>query len=333
MITLTFFSARASVWRAVGLALFGIGLGAAGVGSAAEIGIATAVSPLSLPIYVAQAEGLFAAEAVDVRLIDCFAGDACLQQIFAGSAQLATASELPVIFSAFERSDFAIVATLVTSQSDVKVVVRRSAGIQSAAQLAGKRVGMVPRSSSHYFFDSFMLFNGIDPKDVKQVPLKIGELVPSLERREVDAIVGYSRQGWQAKKLLAGDGLVLPNPRIYTQTFNLIASRQVIDGRRAELIKVLRALDRAERLIAEKPARARDILRDRLKLDPAFIDEAFKALNFRLSLDQSLVATMAGEARWAVREGHVRSGRIPPDHWRFVELAPLRAAVPSIFQQ
>jgi NitT/TauT family transport system substrate-binding protein len=92
---------------------------------------------------------------------------------------------------------------------------------------------------------------------------------------------------------------------------------------------VLRALARAQQFIAEQPQRAKEILAARAKLDPAFIETIFPGFNYRLSLNQSLVSTMEGEARWAVREGHVGAGRKMPNYLDFVASGPLRKAVPN----
>ena len=42
-----------------------------------------------------------------------------------------------------------------TSPRNVKLVARKSAGVASAGQLVGKRVGTVKGTSAHYLLDSF----------------------------------------------------------------------------------------------------------------------------------------------------------------------------------
>ena len=65
-------------------------------------------------------------------------------------------------------------------------------------------------------------------------------------------------------------------------------------------------------------------MRQRLLLDPAVIDQVWPSFSFRLSLEQSLLTTMEGEARWAVREAHVGNVQIP-NFLRIVHTAPLRS--------
>jgi ABC-type nitrate/sulfonate/bicarbonate transport system substrate-binding protein len=296
---------------------------------ARELVLATSQTALSLPIYVAEAQGYFAAEGVAVRVQDCVGGQRCLRRLFDGEAQLATVSELPVMFSSFERSDFAIVATFVTSARDVKLIARRSAGIAEAAQFEGKRVGTVRGASAHYFLDAYLLFHDIDPRRIELVALPPERLGAALERGEVDAIAVWEPYGWLARRALGADARVLPSPRIYTESFNLVVDRRTLAAREDDLVKLLRALERAQRHIREQPRQAQQVMRARLNIEQGFVDATWGDFDFRLALDQSLISTLEGQARWALREGHVPAGRKTPNFLHVIEPGPLRRAVPG----
>jgi ABC-type nitrate/sulfonate/bicarbonate transport system substrate-binding protein len=296
---------------------------------AQDLTIAVSRTSLSLPLYVAESQKFFADEGLSVQTRECIGGQRCIKLMFDGQVHLATASELPVMFNSFTRSDYAIVATFVTAAQDVKLVARKSAGIASAAQLAAKRIGTVKGTSAHYFLDTFLVFNGVDPKKVEVVPLAPEQIEQAIKDRKIDAAAIWEPYAHKSLKALAEDGAVLPSGRIYTESFNLIAGRRVLAEREADIVKLLRAVDRAERWIRERPAEAQAILKDRLQEDQAFIDATWKDFNYRLSLDQSLISTIEGEARWALREGHVPSESKTPNYLQFIEAGPLRKAVPG----
>jgi len=300
---------------------------------AADLTIAVTRSSLSLPVDVAQAQGYFAAEGVQVHITECSIGQRCLQQLFDRSAQLATASELPVVLSSFERADYALVATIVTSTGNIKLIGRKSAGATKPAQLVGKRIGVIVGSSSHYYLNTYLLYHDIDPRQITLVALAPENIVSALEQRQIDAFAGHSRHTGPALKALGADGVVLEDLRLYTETYNLVADRRTLLERRGEVVKVLRALQRAERFIAEHPQQAKRIMQTRSKLDPAFVDAIFPSFDYRLSLDQSLVSTMEGMARWSLREGHVAGGQKIPNYLGFVEAGPLSTAVPALFDK
>lgn len=319
-----------AAWAARRLALaLVLGLGALGPAAGDELVLATSPTPMALPIDVAEAQGYFAAEGVKVRTQPCISGRRCISQLFEGRAQLATASELPVMFNSFDRADYAVLATFATSTSGLKIIALKSAGIGTPKHLVAKRVGTVTGTSAHYFLDSYLLFNDIDPKQVIGVSLQPEQLLTALQSKQVDAIAIWEPYAWLAQRAVGSDALVLANPRIYTETFNLIVDRRTLAQREGELVKVLRALARAERFIRDQPRAAQAILKARLKVDQAFVDATWKDFDYRLGLDQSLISTLEGEARWALREGHVPGGRNPPNYLDYVEPGPLRKALPG----
>jgi ABC-type nitrate/sulfonate/bicarbonate transport system substrate-binding protein len=93
------------------------------------------------------------------------------------------------------------------------------------------------------------------------------------------------------------------------------------------MIRLLKAIVRAERFIQERPDEAKAILRTSLQLDQPFIEWVWGGMAYRLSLDQSLISTMEGEARWARREGHVKGAS--PNFLGLLHSAPLKAVKPS----
>lgn len=298
-------------------------------GSAQDLTIGVSRTVLSLPLYVAESQRYFAAEGVAVRTLECMGGQRCIKLIFDGQAQLATASELPVMFNSFARTDYAIVATFVTSTRDVKMIVRQSAGIDGASKLRGRRVGTVKGTSAHYFLDAYLLFNGLDPRQIELVPLETEEIAAALTTGRIDAAAIWEPFAYRSLKALAGDGRILPSARIYTETFNLVAGHKFIVEREGDLVKVLRALQRAQVFIAQQPGQAQAILKQRLGEDQAFIEATWSDVDYRMSLAESLVGTLEGQARWALREGHVAPGSAVPGYLQFVAPEALRQAVPA----
>lgn len=317
------FAAAVYAWLILSAVVFEVS-----VASAAEtLTLSVARTPLSLPIYVAQSEGYFAAEGLQLKLNDVIGGVRALQQVLSGEADFATTSDAAVMFNSFKRNDFAIVTTFVTSNDDVKVITRKGAGIVRADQLVGKRVGTIPGSASHYYLDNFLISHGVDPKKIKLVGLQPEAMAAALNKGEVDAIVAWEPYAFEALHSVEGSK-ILPNVGGYVLSFNLITHAKHKHVRDNDLVKMLRALDRAQYFIKTEPIKAQAILRDRLQLDQAFIDWIWTRNNYRLSLDQSLLATMEGEARWARQEGHVKAYR-SPNFLEFIYSGPLRRVAPD----
>lgn len=188
---------------------------------------------------------------------------------------------------------------------------------------------VVERSSAHYFLDLYLLFSGVDPNRVALVALAPEQIAAALKDQSVDAVAIWEPFANQSIRALAGDSIVLPSARIYTETFNLLASRKLIAARGDEMAKVLRALQRAQRFIRERPRDAQAILKERLNVDQAFVDAAWTDFDYRMSLDQALVSTLVGQARWALREGHLPRDTAIPNYLDFIAPEPLRRVEPG----
>jgi len=289
--------------------------------------LSLSLTPLSLPFFVADEQGFFAAEGVHLAINEVVGGHRTMQQLLEGTADLATSSETVVMFNSFQRDDFAIIASFVTSEDDVKIITRADTGITTPRQLAGKTVATVTGAASHYFLDTLLLFSGVDPKKVHLRNLAPEAMADALRNKAVDAIAIWEPIPFKALQGVPGARL-LPKSSTYRLTFNLIARKNLLGTRDADLAGLLRALERAQRFIYDNPLQAKAILRKRLQLDQAFIDWIWSRYSYRLSLDQSLLTTLEGEARWARQEGLVKGAR-SPNYLNFIYANPLLQVRPS----
>ena len=308
--------------RAWALACAGALALAAAPARAAPLTLGVSPGPVSLPLYVAEARGLFKNEGVDVQLRECASGRECYQWLAEGRVDVATAAELQVATGSAANRELAIIATISTSSYQIKLVARRSAKIAEAPQIRGKRIGTVPGSSAQYFLDNWLVYNDIDPRSVTIVGLAPNNLTPALQARDVDAIAVWEPVASSAALALGGDAVTFTSPRVYTQHFSLVAARPLLERRADDVERLLRALLRAQRAIQAEPEAARALLAERLHLPPLVTATALDNEDYRVRLDQSLVTTMQSEARWAAYNGGAAHAGI--DVLQAIDPAPLR---------
>ncbi len=303
---------------------------APGARAAEGLRIAASRAPVSLPLYVALQRGFFADEGLDVTIADCIGGTRCLKQVLDGAADVATTSEMPVVLHAFTRPDVAVIATMVTASDNLKLIARKASGIVRTEQLDGRRVGVVVGTAAQYTLETHLLNVGVDPHHVTMVPVQAEGAVAALRSGRIDAVAVWEPYGYAA---LRGDGansvgVRLPLTGSYIESYNLVASRRILGSRDGALVKLLRAVDRAEDFIQAHPADAQAVLRDRLALDQHVVDWVWNGLGFRLSLDQALISTMETETRWAQREGHEPNG-VRPNVLALIHSGPLKSFKPA----
>ncbi|MBW8846282.1 MAG: ABC transporter substrate-binding protein [Burkholderiales bacterium] len=291
---------------------------------AAPLVLALGESTLFAPLQLANLEGYFAAEGLDVRIQPCINGRRCLKHLTDGEAQVATVADTPMVFALHAGHRFDIVATFGTSAKDTMLLGRVDRGVRTPADLAGKRIGVARGTSAHYFTNVFLLVNGVPRDTVSFVFLDPNRGAEPLLRGEVDAAAFYRPVGPQAAEQLGAKGQVLATLRPYTVMVNLVAQPGLSQD---TLLRLLRATQRGIALLNGQPARARALLAALWKQDAKAVASQLDGYDFRLGLDQSLLSTLEAESRWAVREGLVDNPAMP-DYLELMRIEPLRALDP-----
>ncbi|MDP3271828.1 ABC transporter substrate-binding protein [Limnobacter sp.] len=309
--------------------LFCAFMGLSSLGWANEPRIAVSKSPLSLPFFVAKEKNLFAKHKVEPVLIECLGGNRCVKELTEGRVDMATSSELPFMFAVFQGKPISLVATFNTNKDDMKFVVRKAAVKIGTKGLVGKRIGYVEKASSHYYMDLFLLYNGIDPKTIVPVAMGADALAGALASGEVDAISVWEPWGKIALNQGGADVAVLDSPKLYSQTFNLLISNEYRLAQIRKSTAVLSALEDAIQFIKKNPDEAKSIMGRNVGIDADTVKAAWPTYQFELTLQQSLLSTVQGQARWARREGHVGAALPEPEFLNFVDSGLLRKIKPN----
>ncbi|MFZ6648441.1 ABC transporter substrate-binding protein [Undibacterium sp. TJN25] len=313
-----------TVFRVLGLLA---GLAAPGV-FAAELSIAVSATGMSTPFYVAEKMGMFAQEGLKVRLEDCINGARCIKQMFAGKVQLATVSDLPIMFNGFERKDFVVLSTFCNANFDTKLIVRKNDNISAAKDLVGKRVAIPMGTSSQYAFDLIALSQGFDPRGMGLINMAPEDMPQAMLSHKIDAAAVFEPAAFKVMQALGSEAQTLPTGSVHTLSFNLVTLKPTLNSRRDDMVRLVRALNNATVYIQNNPELSKSILLDHLKLDPAFITSAWADFRFNMVLSQSLLISLESEARWAIRENLISNHQIP-NFLDLLEPSILRKVRPS----
>jgi ABC-type nitrate/sulfonate/bicarbonate transport system substrate-binding protein len=183
-------------------------------------------------------------------------------------------------------------------------------------------------TAGQYVLDLTLLAAGLDPRDVPTVALDTKRLDLAAANPQTEAFALFQPAAYQMLKLLGPGAVVLPIPRLYTLSFNLVAlagDRAISDE---DHVRVLRALARAVDTVRTEPDFAKSMLRERLKMDAAEITVLWPDYRFALGLNQSLIATLESTARWAIQEQLVKATAVP-NYLDFIDVGPLKRVRPA----
>jgi putative hydroxymethylpyrimidine transport system substrate-binding protein len=140
-------------------------------------------------IYAAKAAGLYAKAGLDVKIQAPPDPSAPLKLLRAGRADVAISYE-PELLLARDAGATELVGVAALVQAPLtSLMALPGAGIHSAADLAGKRVGTAGIAYQHAYLQTILKKAGVDPKSVKETSVGFN-LVPAMLSKKVDATLG-----------------------------------------------------------------------------------------------------------------------------------------------
>ncbi|MDX2480266.1 MAG: ABC transporter substrate-binding protein [Desulfuromusa sp.] len=173
--------------------------------------------------------------------------------------------------------------------------------MQTGVDLKGKRVGVNRETSSHFYLGVYLIHNNMSISDVEMVHTKTVDLPAALKNNEIDAISVWQPYTQEAERLLQGNVIILPQPEIYRTTFDLAVMKSFAKDHPEILVKLLRAINKADVFIKDNKEKAQEIIAETFKLDKDIVLAAWNDFVFDLSLDQSLLVSWDEIARWAIK--------------------------------
>ncbi len=287
------------------------------------------LSVISAPVWVAEYKGYFQIEGLDVEIKDYSSGrTALVDMLEKGNLDIVTVAQTPVMYNSFAKNNYAIIAAMACSYEDVLLLARRDKGIKTSVDLKGKKIGTPVGSSGHFFLGLFLIHSGLRISDVIVIDIDAPDLPKALSEGRVDAIAIWQPHINKAQNLMAGETLLLPSNNIYREDFYLVPNKDFIKKHPESLIKLIKAIDRAENFIIENKEEAINIVSRRLKLERETVNSFWNSYEFKLFLDQTILTGIEAEARWAIKNKYVTAKKIP-DYFDFIYPDPLLKIKPE----
>ncbi|ATX79277.1 ABC-type nitrate/sulfonate/bicarbonate transport system, substrate-binding protein [Mariprofundus aestuarium] len=288
------------------------------------------LSLLTAPVWIAEYNGYFQKNNLNLEIRGFTSGKASLAAMLKGERlDVITVAQTPIMFNSFKTDSFAIVATMVTSYSDMKLIVNSDSGINSTLDLKGKKVGLTNGSTGEYFFSLVLLDSAVEPSTVEVIDIAPSGLPLALKEGLVDAICTWEPHAINAKRLIGDKASALKtSDKLYREDFYFVANKHVLEVSPQAFIRFLSAIEEAEAFIHSNREEAKGIVSKRLNLDRVFVDALWDEFNYQLSLDQTVFLTLEDEARWAIANGLTDATQIP-NYLNYINTGPLKKANPG----
>ena len=334
---------RTWLWTGIAIAVIGVAVSAALLrersrqyhGPADEIRIGIPSAYYSLLFLVAEENGYFERNGLKITP-DTYEKDyTSVEKLTLGKVDFAVASEYAFAWASLQEGteNLRIVASTATVMAQ-ELVARRDRGIQSPADLNGKRIGVLKDSPADFSLDRFLTLQNLPPEKVTKVSLSYEDCATAIAKGDIDATVLFGIPLFNAEKALAANAVTWPTNVAQPHYWLLIAKEETIEAKAAATRRLLKALLEAQEFTAAHLDDAKSLLARRWDFDPDFIRQARDTAKFDVSLEQAMIAAMEDETDW-LAERYPAGKRAPVNFFRLIHLDALDAVRPeaiSIFR-
>lgn len=221
----------------------------------------------------------------------------------ANPADIATHAETQGLRYSLRHPNVRIILTV--SEGLYRIVARRSAGIESLADLKGKRVATLPDSSADYFLHKMLATVQLSADDVERVAVRpLSDMPARLAAREVDAVAIWEPESENSAQVLGDDLIEFHDRGVYRELFNLNSTAEILadPAKRARIVAFVRAVIEASRLIRNDPALARPLVAAASGFDEALLARAWKHQDYPATLVPDLLDVLVEEEAWLARK-------------------------------
>jgi NitT/TauT family transport system substrate-binding protein len=272
------------------------------------------VDPSWAQIPVAADTGLFDKHGVKVKVVNFSSGVEALQAAAAGQVDITTAADVPTAATLTRSPTLRVVADG-SRWTGSRIVARRSAGITTIQDLAGKSIGTPLGTSAAYYIANALAQNKIDAKLVQVSP---SAMVTAATQHNVDAVSIFQPYQAQVIQALGADAVELEGGT-YNQHSLFLASQSAISGKATAITSFFAALDEAGGALAKQNTAAVDAVAKATQLDPQLLRTVLAEFDFSLQLKPDLAANLAQLGEWAKTQGSIDASTKLPNYADFLD--------------
>ena len=241
---------------------------------------------------------VFATADQRIQLVQAPNGRNAMAQLLSGAVDAATGSETQALLNSVGDPRIRIVMTL--SECRYRIIARRSAGIRRVADLRGKKIAATMNTSSQYYLAEMLRTANVRESDAVLIPLEGPEMPAALKSGAVDAVAIWEPHAQNSLEALGNDAVVLENPSVYTERFNLNTRTDVLTdpARRLVLMRFLQAIAAASARIRSRPSELIPSLAPRIDLAEKTVVAVWPQFRFPSSLSNRLRASLSEVEPW-----------------------------------
>jgi NitT/TauT family transport system substrate-binding protein len=284
--------------------------GGGGDGAVEEITLAVYAGSDSALVYIAQEQGFFADNGVNVTFKEYESGKLAADALIAGDADISTSAEFVFVSNVLEMDDLRLLATVAQSET-VELVARKDHGISTLADLQGKKIGVTRKSGAEFYLGTFLTFNGLSVDDVEVVDLSASATVEAISKGEIDAGFTWNPNVYLIKQALGDNAVSWPGQSGQPYYFVLSAKEEFLTERPVAVERFLKAVVQAEAFVNTNNEAAKEFIGQTFSYDQSYLDTIWPNHEFIVALPQAMLGVLEDQARWRIENGLTDATDVP----------------------
>jgi len=259
-------------------------------------------------VYVAEDQGFFEENGLEVTIKDYGSGKAAADALLAGEADIATSADFVFVSNSFDHADLRVFGTVATAEVK-ELVARKDKGITTIDDLAGKKIGVTKKSGGEFALGTFLIFNALSYEDVELVDLKPSEIVEAISNGDIDAGFTWDPNVYDIKQELGDNAISWPGGQDFY--FVLITKEDWIENNPAAAERFMKSLLEAEDYVKDNSEESKEFIKNRFDYESDYIDYSWPKQEFAVILEQAMLIAFEDQARWRIKNNLTAKTEVP----------------------
>lgn len=216
-----------------------------------------------------------------------------------GVADVATHAETQALRYSVDHPDLRIIMTV--SEGLYRIVARKSAGIETLADLKGKRIATIPNTSSAFFLHNMLKSVGLSEADIEIVRIiPLSDMPKALVNGDVDAVTIWEPEIENAAHAIGDDAIEFDGDGVYREIFglNTLAANLADPEKRAEIKEFVKAVVDASAMIREDPSVGWPLVAQSTGYELDLVKRAWKHHRYPGDMVPDLLDVLEAEEKW-----------------------------------
>lgn len=249
---------------------------------------------------LAQEEGYFGEEGLEVEMTEFPSGRDALQALSGGAVEVAMVTPSNVAPSVMSGEEL-VVFGVVSRWGDWRLVARDDRGITGAEDLIGKTIGVPTGTSADQSLGVLLESSGLTRGDVEIVNVAPPDITPALENGSVDAV-----NIWQPNLSVLEDAVPehVSIPFEMPSSFLFATTRDFAEEQPDVLRRFMAANRTADTLLNDERERALEIMAEPARIEGPLLDTIWQDFTFETTEpDADILAQLDSAAEFVIDNG------------------------------